>query len=263
MTEIRRLGKRAIGAAALAAEACLESVGVPSPSALLLLGHMRSGSTLLLHLLMTNPEVAALGERGAAYTCRADFARLAIAARLAGAAPFRRLRYVADQVNHDGLTPDASLLQDRRVRILFLLRRPQPSISSILELYRVHYDAPWSVSRAVDYYVGRLRALMKLGQSLPGPTSAALIRYESMTDSPQRTLEALRTFLGLRQGFSLTYATYPFTGKSGDPGPNIGAGRIVRPRPVTLIDSGSCELERAARVYAECASFLERFELRA
>jgi hypothetical protein len=104
---------------------------------------------------------------------------------------------------------------------------------------------------------------MKLGQSLPGPTSAALIRYESMTDSPQRTLEALRTFLGLRQGFSLTYATYPFTGKSGDPGPNIGAGRIVRPWPVTLIDSGSCELERAARVYAECASFLERFELRA
>lgn len=263
MSGIRRLGKRASGAAALAAEGCLESLGVPSPAALLLLGHMRSGSTLLLHLLMTNPEVAALGERGAVYACRADFARLAVAARLASAAPFRRLRYVADQVNHDGLTPDAGLLQDRRVRILFLLRRPQPSISSILELYRVHYAAPWSVSRAVDYYVGRLRALMQLGQSLPGPASAALIRYESMTDSPQPTLEALRSFLGLRQGFSPTYATHRFTGKCGDPGPNIRAGRIVRPRPVTLIDSDSGELQRAARVYAECASVLQRFELRA
>jgi hypothetical protein len=262
MNEIRRIGKRAIAAAVVAAEACLEAIGVPSPSALLLLGHMRSGSTLLLHLLMTNPEVAALGERGAVYASRADFARLAVAARLGRGAPFRRFRYVADQVNHDLLTPDAGLLQDRRVKILFLLRRPQPSVSSILELYRVHYEEAWSVSRAVDYYVGRLAALMKLGQSLPGPTSAALIRYESVTESPQRTLEALRVFLGLRQGFTQTYATHPFTGKYGDPGPNIGAGKIIPKQPLTPIDLGMSELERAARAYDQCSKALERFDLR-
>lgn len=261
MSRIRSLGKRALGAAVVAAEGCLGAVGVARPSALLLLGHMRSGSTLLLHLLMTNPEVAALGERGAVYACRADFARLAVAARLARRAPLRRLRYVVDQLNHDQLTPDAGLLQDPRVKVLFLLRRPQPSVSSIVELYRVHYEEGWSVSRAVDYYVGRLGALTRLAQGLSGPTGAALIRYESVLESPQRTLEALRLFLGLRQGFTETYATHRFTGRSGDPGPRIGAGRIVSQRPVAPLDLDVSELERAAAAYDQCSKALGRFEL--
>src|SRR5580658_6689096 len=129
---IRRLGKRLIERATLAAETSLDAVGVSSPCALLLLGHMRSGSTLLLHLLMTNPEVSAMGERGAVYASRADLARLTIAARIARRSPFRRLRYVVDQVNHNQLTPNSRLVQDPRIRILFLLRRPERTIASIL-----------------------------------------------------------------------------------------------------------------------------------
>ncbi len=108
---------------------------------------------------------------------------------------------------------------------------------------------------------GRLGALMKLGQTLPDRTSAALIRYENVTKSPQQTLEALRIFLRLRQGFTQTYATYPFTGKSGDPGPNIGAGKIICQHPVASVDLGISELERAARAYDQCSSALERFTL--
>src|SRR5580658_860179 len=133
---IRRLGKRLIERATLAAETSLDAVGVSSPCALLLLGHMRSGSTLLLHLLMTNPEVSAMGERGAVYASRADLARLALATRWAHRSPFRHLGYVADQVNHNQLTPNLSLLKDPRVRVLFLLRRPELTLACILELYR-------------------------------------------------------------------------------------------------------------------------------
>jgi Sulfotransferase domain len=261
MNGIRRLGKRAIRSAAMAAEAGLQAVGVPSPSALLLLGHMRSGSTLLLHLLMTNPEVSALGERGAVYTSRADLARLAIASRIARRSPFRRLRYVADQVNHNRLTPDNRLLQDPRVRILFLLRRPERTIASILELYRTHYRQVWSPSQAIDYYVERLGALMELGESLASPICTALIHYETLIDLPQQTLEALRLFLGLQQGFTQTYTTYPFTRKHGDPGPNIVAGRIIYGAPTTRVDLNGSELERAIRAYDRCRSALARFAL--
>jgi hypothetical protein len=263
MIGIRKLGKRAIESAAMAAEAGLQAVGVPSPSALLLLGHMRSGSTLLLHLLLTNPEVSALGERGAVYTSRADLARLAIASRLARRSPFRRLRYVADQVNHNQLTPNSRLLQDPRVRILFLLRRPELTIASIVELYRAHYRQAWSLSQAVDYYVERLGVLMELGESLASPVCAALIPYEALTDLPQETLEALRRFLGLRQGFTQTYATYAFTGKHGDPGPNIAAGRIIHKAPTTQVHLDVSELARATRAYDQCRSALARFALRA
>jgi hypothetical protein len=261
MKGIRGLRKRAIECAAGAAEGSLQAVGVPSPSALLLLGHMRSGSTLLLHLLMTNPEVSALGERGAVYASSADFARLAIAARIARRSPFRRLRYVVDQVNHNQLTPNGLLLRDPRVRILFLLRRPEPTIASILELYRAHYPQAWSASQAVDYYVQRLRALMELGESLVSPICAALITYEVLTDLPRETLEALRLFLGLEHGFTQTYGTYSFTGKYGDPGPNIVAGRIIKKTPTTQVPLEASELERATLAYDQCRSALARFEL--
>lgn len=261
MKGIRRLGTRAIESAAMAAEAGLKAVGVPIPSALLLLGHMRSGSTLLLHLLMTNPEVAAFGERGAVYASRADFARLAIASRIARRSPFRRLRYVADQVNHNWLTPNSRLLKDPRIRILFLLRRPELTIASILELYRAHYRQAWSPSQAVGYYVERLGALTELAENLASPKCAALIRYETLTDLPQETLEALRVFLGLQQRFTQTYTTYSFTGKHGDPGPNIAAGRIVHKAPTIHVHLNVPELARATRAYDQCSSALARFAL--
>jgi hypothetical protein len=261
MIEMRNVRRRAIEHAVMVTEACLEAIGVSSPSALLLLGHMRSGSTLLLHLLLTNPEVSASGERGAVYASRADLARLALSTRLARRSPFLRLRYVADQVNHNHLTPNRSLLQDPRVRVLFLLRRPELSLASILELYRAHYEQPWSAARAVDYYVERLRVLMDLGESLPSPTCAALIPYETLTESPAEMLEALRLFLGLRQGFSQTYRTHSFTGKHGDPGPNITVGRIIREQATTHIELSVSDLERATKAYAQCSSALARFAL--
>jgi hypothetical protein len=258
---IRRLGKRLIERATLAAETSLDAIGVSSPCALLLLGHMRSGSTLLLHLLMTNPEVSAMGERGAVYASRADLARLALATRWAHRSPFRHLRYAADQVNHNQLTPNFSLLKDPRVRVLFLLRRPELTLASILELYRAHYQQPWSASRAVDYYTERLGALMKLGDSMPSPKGAALICYETLMESPAGTLEALRSFLGLRQGFSQTYDTYSFTGTHGDPGPSIASGRIIRKEPAAHIDLSVSELERATQAYVQCSGALARFAL--
>lgn len=259
----RRIRERTIDHAAVVAETSLEAIGVSKPSALLLLGHMRSGSTLLLHLLMTNPEISARGERGAVYGSRAEFARLTLATRIARRFLFRRLRYVADQVNHNHLTPDSSLLQDPRVKLVFILRRPEFALASILELYRAHYEQPWSVSRAVEYYVERLAVLAKLGESLPNPTYAALITYEALTESPEETLEALRSFLGLRQGFSQNYNTHSFTGLSGDPGPNIAVGRIVRKVPTPRNELSVSELKRATGAYLRCCGALARFALHA
>ena len=94
-----------------------------------------------------------------------------------------------------------------------------------------------------------------------GPTCAALIYYETLTESPEETLEALRAFLGLRQGFCQTYDTYSFTGTHGDPGPGIATGRIVRQSPATHIHLSAPELERATEAYFRCSSALARFAL--
>jgi hypothetical protein len=257
----RTLGNWLIERTALIVEDCLDAIGVRRPAALLLLGHMRSGSTLLLHLLLTNPEISAIGERGAVYASKADFARLAIVTRIVRGLPFRRLRYVVDQVNHSRLTPASSLLEDPRVKVLFILRHPEASIASILELYRTYYPEPWSPARALDYYVERLEALTKLGEALPTTACGALVPYEYLTESPTETLEALRIFLGLSSGFSQTYDTYSFTGSYGDPGPKIALGRVVRPERETDISLARIDITRAEEAYRKCQSALARYAL--
>ena len=220
---------------------------------------MRSGSTLLLHLLMTNPEVSALGERNAVYANRTDLVRLAMAARRANRAPFQRLRYVADQLNHNQFTPNSALLCDPRVRILFIVRQPEASLGSLLELSRTYYQEAWSPARAVEYYEQRLEALIGIGECLPSSTQAALVKYEALIQTPDETLEGLRQFLALRQGFSKTYDIYPFTSTRGDPGPNITAGRIVRKGPSAHTYLSAADLERAVKAYERCAGALARF----
>ena len=245
----------------MASEACLHSVGVSRPSVLLLLGHMRSGSTLLLHLLLTSTQVAAVGERNAIYASRADFARLALAARVARRAPFGRISFVVDQVNHSHLTPVPGLLTDARVRVLFLLRRPEASLSSLLELSRSYYDSSWSLAKAIDYYVTRLDGLVRLAAGIQAPAQAAFIRYEDLTAAPQVTLDALSGWLGLTRPLSANYEIQPFTRSRGDPGTIIAAGTIVRRAAATDGRFSDADLVRAQRAYVECNEALSRFAL--
>ncbi len=65
------------------AERALRFSGHCPPRVLLLLGHTRSGSTLLLHLLMTDARVGVVGERNRPYSGEADLACLALESRRA------------------------------------------------------------------------------------------------------------------------------------------------------------------------------------
>jgi len=225
------LRREVTGQAHQLAERGLLLSGVPRPQALLVLGHMRSGSTLLLHLLMTHPQIAAVGERNAVYRRRADLATLALVSRRARGPARRPLRYVADQVNHNHLTPQLALLRDARVRVLFLLRRPEPTLASLLEMSRRFYDDSWTLERAADYYVTRLKFLQAAAAALGGAPSAATLTYEGLTTQPHAALARLGSFLGLDSPLSARYATHGFTGQRGDPGPRIGAGEVLPPAP--------------------------------
>ena len=259
--ELRRLKRTAVGRAALFAEGCLATIGVSRPLILLLLGHMRSGSSLVLHVLLTNPEVTAMGERNALYAHPGDFARFGVAMRLAQGLPFKALRYVVDQVNHNALTPDDHVLRDSRVRILFILREPEATITSLLKLSRHYYENAWSVSLATDYYVDRLARLTDIGHAISSDAAAAFIRYESLTQQPTQTLEALSSFLGLARGFSASYPIHSFTRTRGDPGPLIASGRIVPNATVPAPELSGAASRALTDAYRRCEAALARFSL--
>jgi hypothetical protein len=236
---------------------------VAVPDVLLLLGHMRSGSTLLLHLLLTHPEFAALGERNVPYATAGDLARLALAARRTGTPAFRRLRYVVDQLNHNRLIPEPALLESPRLRVVFLLREPYSALASLLELSRAYYGGSWAIRDAVAYYVARLEGLTDLATRIGAPQRVAWVEYESLTATPEEILEALRVFLGLNVGFSSHYPTQPFTGQRGDPGTKIAAGRVLSGSQAPPVEFTVEQRSELRAVYARCRAALTPFALRA
>jgi len=225
------------------------------PAAVFIMGHMRCGSTFLLHILLTNPEIIACGERNAPYKSPQDFDKLEIFARIGQRVPFRRVRYVVDQINHDHITPNLELLQAERVRCIFLIRDPKETIRSILDLTRTFYE-PWTVQRAVDYYCRRLETLSGYATRL-GTGGQALSYHDLIYDTPS-TLRRLESFLGLNQELREHYNIHGFTGKRGDPSGNIFRGRVVRNQGFRPVDIPAPELERAQQAYESCTRTITR-----
>lgn len=200
-------------------------LGVPE-GVVLVLGHMRSGSSLLLHLLMTRPEVLAAGERNTAYRSAAELDLLARDCFLVNRKPFGRVRYVADQLNHDRFLPEPQLILHHHVWPILLARRPGPAIGSMVRTFAgFGHDA----AAHAAYYTARVETLTEYAALLRRAGRAPrLLTYEALTADPVRALEPLRRDLGLPGPFEAQYATHRFTGVRGDPSETLRSG-AVRP----------------------------------
>src|SRR5262249_7915 len=150
------------------------------------------GSTLLLHLLISNPELIACGERNAPYRSADDLDKLEIAARRSQQSLFRQVSYVVDQINHDEFTPNPVLFESERTRCIFLIPEPEEGIQGLLGLTEPSSD-PWSVERAIDYYVGRLKSLTAFRERTG--SRAIALTYRDLVDHIPETLKGLTAFL--------------------------------------------------------------------
>jgi hypothetical protein len=225
----------------------------PPLPAVFIMGHMRSGSTLLLHIMLTHPRIIGCGERNRPYESHLDLDKLAIASRLAQRAPFRRVRYAVDQINHDELTPNRDLLEDARVRMIFLVRSPAPTVSSILKLSRAFYNDAWTIERAVDYYARRLRTLAALAAGAAAGRAMAM-GYEDLVDDTATMLRKMEAFLGVDTPFREESEVQRFTGTRGDPSGTIQAGQIVRRRMAAADEFPAVALEQATEAYRQYRS---------
>ncbi len=194
---------------------------------ILILGHMRAGSTLLCHLLMAHRDILGMGERNAVYRTGRDLDALAVQARWTRRRPFRHYRYAVDQVNHNRLTPCPGLLADALVRCIVLVREPPASAASIVGALDPIYGG-WSPERAMAYCAERLEGLAELCRHAP-PGRLLALRYEDLVGQTETALARVDAFLGLAEPLKAAYALHPFTGRRGDPSATIRSGRVVQP----------------------------------
>jgi len=187
-----------------------------------ILGHVRSGSTLLSHILSSHPEFVGAGETHISYQSPADLPKLVLKTCEYLRKPILRETLIVDQINHQYVT-DEVLLSEKVYKCVILLREPGATLKSMMNL------GLWNENQALDLYVNRLAALTQYGLLLGD--RALLLEYDDLVDRADHTLAALTSFLGLESPLRQNYATHRMTGRTeghGDPSNNIKLGQIIR-----------------------------------
>ncbi len=225
-----------------------------TPDVVFILGHMRSGSTLLLHLLLTHPALLGYGERNLPYEEAKDLDRLWVDACYQRRQFFQSYRYLVDQINHDRFIRSEALLTHPRVRTLFLIREPQAALASMVDVLGQFYGM--TLDDAVTYYTTRLQTLARYARQIEDPTQAFFLTYEDLTTHATTTLEGLQTFLDLPTGLSTDYQRFSFTGQRGDPSATIHSGRILSNKPRRPLALSPDILRPTRDAYDQCRRIL-------
>jgi hypothetical protein len=191
---------------------------------------MRSGSSLLTHILASNPEILGYGESMTRYSAPRDFDLLALKTSfMLRRFPLRKPeRYLLDKLLHNVLLApaDMEMLISHQVRLIFLLRSPAESLASIVR------SLSYTEEQAIQYYVDRLDILRQYAQCIPRGYPAAALTYRQLVYETDSVSGLLRSVLDLRVPLSEQYKLLPTTGQRGigDFSANIKAGRVLRRR---------------------------------
>lgn len=199
---------------------------------LFILGHMRSGSSLLCHLLCNSDDVIGIGEAHHDYRRRSDLSKLLTSIRhYSGTRPLR-YRYVLDKIVGVQHVLSGSVLSDQRTRYVFLVREPLATMASLVDMRRRYHDEPLQqlIAFAAENYVTRLTQLMQLAETINDPARSLMLTHRELIEETPTAFASLETFLDLIAPLREEYELLPTTGQPGlgDPSPSIFKGRIDR-----------------------------------
>jgi hypothetical protein len=200
------------------------------------LGLMRSRSTLLAHILNSSPEIAFVGELHRSYLDEDSlFRMIADCKRLLGEFDLRE-RYVGDKILHNEHVVDDSVLMSSRVRWILLTREPVGVISSMDRAGWMKKLGEKRLDAFADYYVRRLRHLESYATTLAPRGRVLHVDADDLVQRSSPTLAALTSFLRLGARLSEDYRVHERSGARGigDPSENIRAGTIVKQKTEPL-----------------------------
>ena len=175
-----------------------------------LLGHMRSRSSLLTHILLNNPKVYGLGESLKTYNSILDMWSMQVKIRMLNKS-WLFDNIMLDQINHNARTPNLNLLEQNG-EVIILIRRPSESLESIKLLMK-------------EKYVG--------GAHKVPNERLFILDSERIISDTDNCLNELSEFLGLTTVFGISYAVYDWTWIKSDSSMYIEIGEIqVKERPI-------------------------------
>ncbi len=208
---------------------------------LFLFSHMRSYSSVLSHVLGAHPEIAGYSESHLKYRHGSDLAALRWRiARAIGGVPTGR--YLLDKLLHNYMLIPRQLRHSDSMRSLIFVRRPVPTLQSILRMHSMLPQVGWHGDPAAVavYYCERLTWVAAVGVMLK--ERALAFPAEAITGQTHDLLGAVGDHLGLSSSLAPVYTPKRYTGQAayGDISPNIQRGHILQGAELHPEDDESC-----------------------
>lgn len=227
---------------------------------LFILSHMRSGSSLLTHILSSNPAIKGYGETHIQYESELDLRRLMFkiyfhSQEFKNFQDLRKLNmdhiYILDKILHDHKLLNENLLELENFYFIFLIREPKRSLISMLD-HKPH----WTEQDALQYYRQRLSTLARYAHIINNKNRSLLLTYDQLINNTDSVFSALQNFLKTPEGFSETYQVSNTTGMRhvGDFKEKIRSGKIVRKHR-------KIDLDISQESLAQATDCFEKYEL--
>jgi hypothetical protein len=201
---------------------------------LLILSHMRCFTSVISHVLGSHPEISGHSEMHESY--RSRWSLFYVRCRLVDEKTPLGGRWMLDKLLHNRYTVSSSVRDHPDTRFLLMVRRPEPTIASILRMYELVGD-DCSVEQACEYYCSRLGYLARVaGKLLPG--SALFFRGERLLEEPENVLRSVKRMLDLSTPLRPEYGLFENTGQrgKGDVSSQIRSGKILKPKQAHSVD---------------------------
>lgn len=216
---------------------------------LLILGHMRAGSSVLTNVIAASDEACGYGETFTTYRSPRSFRMMVARIRLAGFLSGKlRLpeRIAVDKALHDKLTPNIDAIDHPDARFVFLIRDGVRSVESMIHEFEI------SEHEATEYYIQRLSWLSEIASRLRARNRAfLLVTFEELTSSPDQTLDRVSRFMGLRRPLSPSFKAARGADRpgAGDPSGRVHAGEVLRTQRQLQVELAASTRERVSQAY--------------
>ena len=221
------------------------------PRYLFIFSHMRSRSSVLSHVLGTNPGICGYSELHLHYKDQQSVDKLHELLFEELKCDFTN-KYLLDKILSNNIFSD-EVLNITKPKVVFLLREPESTIKSIINMgYITGIEWYKDPEKAAAYYCERLDRMEKLSKKAVG--GYLFIESDDLVDNTGPSLERITKWLNLKKPLSKEYDCFNNTGKPsfGDPSERIKSGVLERTEGYPNIDIPLDVLKKCKRAYEDC-----------
>lgn len=192
-----------------------------------MVSHMRSGTSVLSNIILTNPSFYGIGETHIEYHDSRSLG--ALLHKIASVRGLKGItaKYVYDKILHNERIQCDMVRIAPSAKYIIVLRNPLEAIPSIAKVMEGLWDGGLD-QQALDYYKLRIEWLRRFVEELPAK-NLFFLEYEELLARPRPVLDDLQKFLCLGLPLSERYDVNCWVGRSGigDPSLHIKSGKLI------------------------------------